>query len=66
MVGMDPVRLLTADVIHLRQARCVIGTRREFLVVLAVAAVGLLLATAVTLAPWHPHPPTSVIEVLAP
>jgi hypothetical protein len=44
----------------------VIGTRREFLVVLAVAALGLVLATLVTLTPWHPHPLTSVIEVQAP
>ncbi|MBB5871692.1 hypothetical protein F4553_005071 [Allocatelliglobosispora scoriae] len=41
---------------------------REFLVVLAVAAIGLLLATAVTMAPWlnTPAPTTAVIEVQAP
>lgn len=41
---------------------------REFLVVLAVVAIGLLLATAVMVAPWHTAhiPSTAVIEVLAP
>lgn len=48
-------------------ARVVIEARREFLVVLGVAALGLLLATAVALAPWHAHAPSiAVIEVQAP
>lgn len=42
------------------------STTREIAVVLALAFCGLLLATAVVLAPWHPAQAGMVVQVHSP
>ncbi len=42
------------------------STAREIAVVLAVALLGLLLAGAVVLAPWHPAQAGMVVQVHPP
>jgi hypothetical protein len=41
---------------------------REVLMVLAVAVLGVVLAGAIALTPWHPRPPATaaVVEVHSP
>jgi hypothetical protein len=61
-----PTMQTESDALSQRRGLGIMPALREVAVVLIVALVGLVVAAAIVLAPWHPAEAAVIVELLPP